>query len=446
MAQGPFNLLYLHSHDTGRYVQPYGFPVQTPAIQQLAERGLTFRRAFAAAPTCSPSRAALLTGRHPHCCGMHGLASKAYGYTLDDYSQHLARFLRDRHGYRTALAGVQHVARPPWVDLNELGYDHQLNHEPDGEPKQSTTADAACRFLHETGNDDPPFFLSVGFHETHRNNPLGGVAHGYDDDLLKDDVDPRYVQPPPGIADTPVTRRDTAHLQRGARRLDKKVGKVLAALEGAGHADRTVVCLTTDHGLAWPNAKGNLTDAGLGVMLVLRGPGATGIPSGVVSDALVSHLDLFPTFCDVLGIAAPDWLQGTTLTPVFRDPSAKVNDAVFGEQGYHCLAPDPQRSIRTDRHRLTLRGPGPYLRVVDPGPTNDWVRSFGYAERPRGGVLLWDLWTDPAESHDLADDPEFRPVRDDLSARLHAWMQDTDDPFLTGQIPPPPASVANPTG
>jgi arylsulfatase A-like enzyme len=76
------NILYLHSHDTGRYIQPYGHAVPTPHMQKLAEEGILFRKAFCAGPTCSPSRAALLTGASPHSCGMTGLAHR--GWSLND--------------------------------------------------------------------------------------------------------------------------------------------------------------------------------------------------------------------------------------------------------------------------------------------------------------------------------------------------------------------------
>jgi len=72
------NILYLHSHDTGRTIQPYGHAVATPHLQRLADQGVLFRRAFCAAPTCSPSRAALLTGQCPHSSGMLGLAHRGF--------------------------------------------------------------------------------------------------------------------------------------------------------------------------------------------------------------------------------------------------------------------------------------------------------------------------------------------------------------------------------
>ncbi len=438
------NILYLHSHDTGRYVEPYGFSVSTPAIQRFAEQGVTFRQAFCAAPTCSPSRAALMTGQYPHRCGMHGLASTQYGYTLHDYSRYLPRFFRGR-GYETALAGMQHVARPPWADpIAELGYDHWLNHDDQGGHQPATTADAAVNFLLNRNAHDRPFFLSVGFGETHRDNAHGGIAHGYDPDLIEEaeHADGRYCQPPPGIPDTPITRADAANLCRGAERLDEKVGRVLDALDEAGLAETTLVILTTDHGLAWPNAKGNLTDQGLGVMLLLRGPEGVTWNSGRVSDALVSHLDLYPTICELAGIEPPSDLDGVSLLPLLQNEAGSLRDAVYGEQGYHCLTADPQRSIRTERYRYTRRGPGPYLRIVDPGPTNNWLCDLGYARSPVGQDLLYDLWFDPAQAHNLAESAEHQMVLSTLKNKLFEHMRELDDPFLTGTIPPPPATSA----
>src|SRR5215467_5443313 len=110
------NILYLHSHDTGRYIQPYGHAIATPHLQRLAEQGVLFRQAFSAAPTCSPSRAALLTGQAPHSSGMLGLAHR--GFALHDYHQHIVHTLRAA-GYTSTLIGMQHVANDPTV----IGYD-----------------------------------------------------------------------------------------------------------------------------------------------------------------------------------------------------------------------------------------------------------------------------------------------------------------------------------
>ncbi len=85
------NIVYIHSHDTGRYIQPYGHAVPTPNLQKLAEQGVLFRDAHNAAPTCSPSRAALLTGQAPHSCGQFGLVNR--GFQLRDREKHIAHKL-----------------------------------------------------------------------------------------------------------------------------------------------------------------------------------------------------------------------------------------------------------------------------------------------------------------------------------------------------------------
>ena len=108
-------MLYLHSHDTGRYVGPYGFDVPTPNLQRLAEQGVLFRQAFCAGPTCSASRAALLTGQRPHSSGMIGLAHR--GFRLNDYRHHLrAHALRraglPHHAQRRAARGQRRDATP----------------------------------------------------------------------------------------------------------------------------------------------------------------------------------------------------------------------------------------------------------------------------------------------------------------------------------------------
>ena len=155
MARHP-NILYLHSHDTGCYIQPYGHAVATPNLQRLAEEGVLFRHAFSCSPTCSPSRAALLTGRHPHNNGMTGLAHR--GWRLNDYEQHILHTLR-RAGFYSALFGTQHIIHHD--EVHRIGYDLTV---PGGSAQERTQA--AVSFL--TDSPPQPFFVSVGYRETHR--------------------------------------------------------------------------------------------------------------------------------------------------------------------------------------------------------------------------------------------------------------------------------------
>src|SRR6201999_1364564 len=138
--------------------------------------------------------------------------------------------------------------------------------------------------------------------------------------------DALYSLPPANLPDTPETRQDMAAYKASARSLDQGVGTVLNALDIADLADDTLVVFTTDHGLAFPGAKATLTDRGLGVLLIMRGPG--GFHGGRVSDALVSQVDLFPTICELAGIERPEWNRGTSLLPLTRRGAEEVNDAV----------------------------------------------------------------------------------------------------------------------
>jgi N-sulfoglucosamine sulfohydrolase len=415
------NILYLHSHDTGRYIQPYGHQVPTPNIQRLADQGLLFREAFSAASTCSGSRAALLTGQMPHSNGMIGLAHR--GFRLDDPGRHLVNTLREA-GYWTALVGEQHVTEKP----EELGYDLVI----DGDTTHvETVAPAAVEVIRRL-EDDAPFFLSVGFFETHREY--------FEPTSVRDAL---YSQPPENLPDTPDTRRDMAAYKASARHLDQGVGAVLNALDERDLADETLVILTTDHGLAFPGAKATLYDRGLGVLLIMRGPG--GFHGGRVSDALISQIDLFPTICEIAGAEIPAWAEGRSMLPLLRRDVSEINEQVFAEITFHA-AYEPQRAIRTKRWKYIRRFGErrlPVLANVDDGPSKDLLIEAGWADRPLPREELHDLLFDPAESHDLAPDPTYGTVLDDLRERLETWMRDTGDPLLAGDVPAPDGAVLN---
>ncbi len=416
-----FNILYLHSHDTGRYVQPYGYAVPTPNIQRLAEEGVLFRQCFCAGPTCSPSRAALLTGMYPHSCGMTGLAHR--GWRLNDYRQHIVHTLK-KEGYYTALFGTQHVA--PHAEVARIGYDQVM---PDGSAQERTRA--AIDFL--TNTPPQPFFISVGYTETHREFPSPDPTV----------ADERYCRPPATLPDTPETRRDMAGFITSARILDDCYGQILNALEQTGLAANTLVICTTDHGPAFPGMKCTLTDHGIGVLLIMRGPG--GFTGGRVIEALVSHLDIFPTLCDLLGIVPPTWLQGYSLMPLIRGEKAAIREQVFAEVTYHA-AYEPQRGVRTTRYKYISRFDARSTAVLpncDDGPSKDlWLRH-GWRERPQAQEYLFDLIWDPNEANNLADRPEAQPVLEEMRNRLIRWMQETNDPLLNGPVPAPAGAVVN---
>ena len=434
----PLNILYLHCHDLGRYCEPFGYAIPSPNLQRLAEEGVLFRQAYASAPTCSASRSALVTGRWPHCNGMFGLASTKWNYTLNDYSRHMVRFLR-RQGYRTALAGVQHVARPPLADPKEvLGYERFLNHEPTRHEEfdPDRTVPAAVDYLSEP--HDEPFFLSVGFVQPHR---FGQGDHRVFSQTIPEeppDIDDRYCRPMPHLPDTPTTRRETANFKMGVEIADRQMGAVLDALDASGLRDSTLVICTTDHGPGFPDMKCTLTDRGTGVMLILRGPEWTGFTGGNVCDAMVQHMDLYPTVCELLELDPPDWLQGASLMPLVGDEVDEIHEMIFTEQSWHGDY-RPLRAMRTKRHKYIRRFDVNAKRGVDRGPAQAAWEELGWQEMPQAEEELYDLMFDPNETNNLADRPGHEVVLDELRGHLQKWLEDTDDPVLTDSVPGPPA-------
>lgn len=411
------NILYIHTHDTGRFISPYGHAVPTPRLQQLAQEGVLFRKAHTAAPTCSPSRAALLNGNWPHENGMLGLVHR--GARLNNPSQHLANVMSDA-GYDSVLVGLQHVA--PHDELGALGYGEVIapptNHAGDVGP-------AAAEWLAgRTG--EKPFFLTVGFFETHRIYPEADERD-----------DPRYLAIPPGYPDDPAVRVDTARLHTSLRSVDEAVGSVLSALAASGRAEETLVIFTTDHGLPWPDAKCNLGDAGTGVALIMRGP--SGFSGGKVVDALISQLDIFPTLMEILGLPKPAWLRGESLLPLVTGEVSEIRDAIFAEVTCHAAA-EPMRAIRTHEWLYIKRFDGGGVRVLpnlDDGDAKTLYLGHGWTANPPAAKALYNVVLDPLEKLNRVEEEACAEVVGALDALLHEWMGSTNDPLLDPDWAPP---------
>ena len=430
------NILYLHSHDTGRCIQPYGYAVETPHLQRFAGEGVLFRQAFCAGPTCSPSRAAMMTGQSPHNSGMLGLVHR--GGRLRNYDEHLAAFLR-AHGYATAQAGMQHEC--PGPERGRMGYDRLLCEEaaaPAGADGEEWTARRAADFLAD--RHDRPFFLACGFHLTHR---TGSGRQGFNG-AASPLGDPRYVRPPAPLPDTPETRQDFADFRVCASRLDACMGGVLDALDRQGLASSTLVVVTTDHGIAFPFMKCNLTDHGMGVMLMMRGP--RGFSGGRVVDALVSQVDVFPTVCEVAGLPLPAWLQGRSILPVVDGRATAIRDELFGEVTFHA-AYEPMRAVRTRRYKYIRRfapRPHPVLPNTDDCISKELLLAPGWRERLQAAEEFYDLLFDPNEACNRIDEGAYSEAVADLRQRLERWMHATDDPLLRGKSLPAAGYRGNP--
>lgn len=430
------NIIYMHTHDSGRYWSPYGYAVPTPNIMNFAKQGTVFRQCYCAGPTCSPSRAGLLTGYNPHENGMQGLASR--GWQLKDYSQHLANYL-GKHGFYTALCGIQHEA----PDYHMIGYQEIVGSqefsmdatEQSMEDWDYSNTDCACDFLRErAGKEGEPFFLAMGWFNTHREYPKAEA-----------DINPDYLTVPGTLYDCDVNRRDMADYHESVRVVDRCFGKIMEVLEATGLREDTMIILTTDHGIAFPNMKCTLYDTGIGVAFILDYPGNP--RKEKATDVLMSQLDVFPTVCELAGIEIPGWVEGKSVLPFMNGEEEKIRDEIFSEVTYHA-AYEPKRCVRTDRYKLIRLYDyhnGIVPANIDECLSKDFLFENGYGRRVRVKEYLFDLWIDPCERENLVDNGAYGEVYGDLSQRLENWMKRTGDPILEygSRVPKPEGARVN---
>jgi arylsulfatase A-like enzyme len=408
------NVMVLVTHDTGRFVSPYGYETfHTPNCERLAAESVTFENAFCTAPQCSPSRAALFTGRYPHSNGVMGLTHGDFAWSLYPEERHAASIFSEA-GYQTRLIGAQHENSDPEAlgfDVTDLG-DAWMDRLP-------------ARLERHLDERDPgrPFYFQLGVSENHRDWSARGTP--------PDDSEGVHV--PPYLHDGPQTRAEMAQFQGMVRRFDEGLGDLLDVVESNGTAGDTIFVLTTDHGIAMPWAKGFLTDAGLETMLFMRFPGR----AAERREELVSNIDVLPTLLEACGLKVPARVQGRSLLPLLDGRSTAARESIFGEKTFHdCY--DPMRCIRTRRWK--------YIRNFEKSslwrPTGDSMRGAYLELGPRafGGrpaEELYDLQADRAERKNLAEEPGHAEVKEDLRNRLSGWMRRTCDPLLDGPVASP---------
>ena len=229
-----------------------------------------------------------------------------------------------------------------------------------------------------------------------------------------------------------------------ARSLDRGVGAVLDALDDLGLRDDTLVICTTDHGMAFPGAKATLTDRG---HRRLPDHARAGRLRGRARsiDALVSHIDLFPTVCDLPAIAPPHWLQGESHAAA---RARRGRRSATRSSPRAPTTPPTSRSARSARRAgstsaASTTGRTPCWSTPTTAPARTlWLRPAG-PSRPWRRSSSTTSCSTRTRRENLIDRDEHAPVRADLRARSSRWMAETDDPLLDGPVPPPPGAEYN---
>lgn len=413
------NIVTIISHDLGRYLGCYGVPnVRSPRIDKFAAGALLIENAFCVAPQCSPSRAAMWTGRYPHANGVVGLCHGDHMNDLHEDERHLAQILKEK-GYSTWLHGPQHETRRP----QDLGFDH-LN-------ETRKADDIAEDFVQTLGSyeDDAPFFAEICFFEPHRSFPRSA-------DIELGDPEQAWV--PPYLPEIDVVKQDLAAFEASIATLDRAFGRILDAVENAGKAEDTLIIFTADHGIPFPLAKMTLRDAGLEIPMIVKIPGG---PAGQRSPAHYSNIDFTPTILALLGIEVPMHkpLHGQAIPDLFCGTDTIGSAKIYGEKTFHGHY-DPMRCVRTREWKLIANFEAAPIQETSTDFDNN---GHGYPEVALATGLkgkhppfeLYHLKDDPQERNNLAEDTAHAETLADLKSDLLHWMVETQDPLLNGPIP-----------
>lgn len=394
--------------------------VKTPFIDRMAKEGVLFSNAFVTAPSCSPSRASIISGQAPHSVNVMGLTHLYPQYQMPLNVPTLPRLLREA-GYRTAINGKWHVT--PYRPVRTYGYQSHMG------TFSIKSSEPARDFI--SANRNNPFYLEMNFMQTHR-PALPGQSHAYHQhpDFP---VDPESIAVPGyyGLPDWPEIREDLAGYYSQAAWMDALIGEVQDHLEGEGLAENTLVVLVSDNGPMYPGGIGACHDFGIGTPLIIRWPER--LPANRTEPALASTIDIMPTCLEAAGIPAPPEIQGKSLLSLAGEESSGVQQAVYAEMTYH-VRYTVMRAVRTREYK--------YIENLNREPVGlDMCKKFEWAKRaaslpgqkccsPRPPRELYDLRSDPCERENLAGDPGHASIERDLKEKLDRWRQETRDPLL----------------
>lgn len=430
------NVLFIAIDDLNDWVGCLGGHPQaiTPHMDALAASGMLFENAHCQAPICTPSRCSLLSGRYPSTSGLYFLAPQyREAETLRNMTSLPQYFME--HGYKSMGAGkIFHTNNDP-LSFHEYGGDmgsfgprpekkislpkgHPLwdwGAYPDDDTQMPDYKTAQWTAAKLSERHDTPFFLAAGFYRPHV--PMYVPKKWFDmhprDKIIlpeapKDDLDdiPKYALDLTYAAAAPrhsyvVELGEWAHAVQAylacVTFVDHCVGMVLQALRNSEYAGNTLVVLWSDHGFhlgekqRWE--KRSLWEEATRAPLILAGPGITGATR---CRKPVGMIDLYPTLADLCGLPPRSELEGHSLRPLLEDPEAPWERPALTTFGPN------NHSLRSERYR--------YTRYAD------------------GSEELYDHEADPREYTNLAGDPAFRPIMEDM----RRWLPQVNRDPLPG--------------
>lgn len=458
------------SPDFGAYGNP---SLKTPNLDALAKDGTRFDYAFCTTASCSASRSVILSGLHNHANGHYGHQHSYHKFNSYGNLISLPVYL-SHGGYRTARCGKYHVA-PESI----YKFDQTI---PGNSRSPVVMAENSKAFLSE--DSEKPFFLYICTSDPHRGggnanelpykpnrfgNPKPG-SKGYPG--IKEVIyDPKNIQVPGFLPDTPTCRAELAQYYQSVSRIDQGIGKLIEILKETGKWEDTLFIFIADHGIAMPGAKTTLYEGGMRSPCIVRNPYLK--TRGIATDAMVSWVDLAPTilhFANMLDdkgklssaasqsigkakikgeqngrALTPGKFHGRSFLSVLDQEKTTGWDQVNASHTFHEITMYyPMRVVRERRYKLIwniAHGlPYPFASDLWAAPTwqAQWKKGMSapygaktvrnYIHRP--AFELYDLEQDPHEGNNLANSSEHAETLSKLKKKLKLFQQRTNDPWI----------------
>ncbi|WP_404310605.1 sulfatase family protein [Neorhodopirellula lusitana] len=435
------NILFCIADDWGVHAGAYGDKVvKTPTFDRLASDGVVFEHAYVSAPSCTPSRAAILTGQWHWRLGSGANLYGSLAQSIPVYTD-----LLEADGY--------------FVGYTRKGWAPGQNGERPRNPAGDKFKNFAT-FLKQRPADQP-FCFWFGSTDPHRSYRKGSGAES--------GIPLDKIELSPNFPDSMEVRSDVADYYFEVQRFDRETGEHIKKVRALGELDNTIIVMTSDHGMPFPRAKSNIYDEGARVPLAIHWPGH--YEGGHRVQDFVSTTEFAPTFLEVAGLAIPDVMTGRSLTPLLTageggwiDPTR--THVLFGKErhvpsqvgadsgGYPCRAIrnddfllihnfEPDRWPVGTRDYKNAHIKNSWLGDTDNGPTkSEMVKNekqdaehqrlydLSFGKRPE--FELYDVAKDPAQHHNLAANPEYAAVLKNLSQQLEGELRATQDPRVVG--------------
>lgn len=435
----PNILLAISDDQSWSHAGAYGDKVvKTPAFDKIAENGVLFNYAYCAAPSCTPSRAGILTGqeiwRLEEGAQLFGtLPSKFKTYTeLLERSGYIVGFMKK--GWGPGSVAESYRSHNPAGSKSYKDFDEFINSVTPG----------------------IPWCFWYGSYDPHRSYEKGsGESYGINID---------NISVPEFLPDVPEVRSDIADYYFEIQRFDREFGEILSTIEEQNETENTLIVVTSDNGMPFPRAKATLYDFGVRMPLAISWKNH--IPGNRVVDDFISLTDLAPTFLEAAGIDIPEDMTGKSILSILNSKESGTvdpnRDFIVTGRERHAWCRNSglgygSRMIRTHKYLyirnynsqrwpagdpLIITNEGSYG-DVDASPSKSFILNhqndpqfsnyykLSFEKRPE--EELYNCISDPYQTDNIADLAEFKDIKNELSQRLTDYLEKTKDPRETSQ-------------